>query len=284
MGDEYTKTVIVGNLAHSDGIALRLKKASVETGFPLVIKEYPIADKANNPLWPGRFPDAEALEKFRKSVASKKSWEEEYMLKPPESEAALIKPGWIKQWEACPTSRHPQFAYYAIGVDLAIKQTDSADKTAMVSAIVLNKGNGEKQIFILPTVINRKMTHLYSLDCAEKMARSLGTQTFVFVEDVGYQASFIEQLLVRKIKTEPFAVGGHDKYARLASVSHLVQSNNVWFAPEGNEELLTQLLEFPNGSEDDLVDAFTVLLHKILEKKPNATPEVFCTGSSDRDD
>lgn len=275
MGSEDTQVILLGNLAHRDGIMARLEKASKEKGFPFLLKRYSIVDEDGLPLWPGRFPNYDALEKFKDSVPSEKAWNEEYLLKPPEAEAQLFRPEWLQTYanSELPTGKHPRFRFYYIGVDLAIKLTEAANKTAIVPMIVIGSGKDMK-IFVLPNIINRKMTHLETLDCVEKLAKSLGSLTFVSAEDVAYQGSFGEQLNRRRIKCEPFQIGGRDKYARAASVSHLVQSGTVVFPEHGAEELKKQLLAFPNSREDDLVDALTIGLHKILEKKPPPNYEV----------
>lgn len=279
MGDDDTQVILLGNLAHRDGIMSRLDKAAKEKGFPFLLKRYPIIDGSGQPLWPGRFPDLKALAEFKKTVPSAKAWNDEFLLKPPEAEVQIIQPEWINRYNPAelPTCKHPRFRFFYIGVDLALKLTEAANKTAVVPLIVIGSGKNMK-IFVLPQIVNRKMTSLDSLDCVEKLAQSLGSQTFVCAEDVAYQSSYGEHLLARHIKFEPFAVGGRDKYARLSSVSYLIQSGVVQFPEKGAEELIKQLLAFPNSQEDDLVDALTMGLHMILGKKPPVTPEVFLVG------
>ncbi len=62
-------------------------------------------------------------------------------------------------------------------------------------------------------------------------------------------------------------VSGQDKRSRLALITHLIKHGKVLF-PSGNrsEELIMQLTGFGIEKHDDLADAFSLLLLKVLEE------------------
>ena len=63
------------------------------------------------------------------------------------------------------------------------------------------------------------------------------------------------------------AVGTHgqDKRSRLALVTHLIANGQVLFPRHGAELLIQQLTGFGTENHDDLADAFSVLMRKVLE-------------------
>ena len=88
----------------------------------------------------------------------------------------------------------------------------------------------------------------------------------IFVESVGYQDAVVQQLfLVEKIMAEPVSVGNLDKASRLRLVSPYVQLGKVSFPEFGAEMLINQLLNIHSTKHDDLADAFTIGLSKIIE-------------------
>jgi predicted phage terminase large subunit-like protein len=100
-----------------------------------------------------------------------------------------------------------------------------------------------------------------------------GSHTKLFIEDVGYQQSLIQHLNKNNTPAEGVKVSGQDKRARLALVTHLIQQNKVLFPTEGAEELIQQLVGFGVERHDDLADAFSLLLIKIIDFDSQTTPD-----------
>lgn len=125
----------------------------------------------------------------------------------------------------------------------------------------------DMKVYILPNPVNAHLSHLKTLEKAQELVEKLGSKSSVklFVEEVGYQGSVIEQLTKENYQAEGVKVRGQDKRARLTSVSHLVESGKVVFPRYGAHQLLQQLLGFGSERYDDLADAFSILLEKILE-------------------
>ncbi|MCX6757231.1 MAG: hypothetical protein NTW35_03765, partial [Candidatus Nomurabacteria bacterium] len=219
-------------------------------------------DDDGKPLWLGKYPTQNDIENERQKTMSPVAWAREYLLKIISTDEQLIRREWIKHYKELPPKNYR--AYSATGIDLAISLSSNADFTAMVSAQV--HGYRDKlQVYILPNVVNKRMTSLDTLEQAKSISHSLGRGK-LFIEDIGYQSSLVEHLKRDNFPTKGVKIHGQDKYARLSAVSHLVQSGRVLFPEHGAEELILQLIGFGVEKHDDLVDAFSILLSEILEE------------------
>ena len=62
--------------------------------------------------------------------------------------------------------------------------------------------------------------------------------------------------------------GRNDKAARLKLTTPFVKDDRVFFPEKGCEELIDQLTGFGKERHDDLADAFSVVILKIIENNP----------------
>jgi predicted phage terminase large subunit-like protein len=88
----------------------------------------------------------------------------------------------------------------------------------------------------------------------------------LYIEDVGYQKSVVQMLKKQGVAAEGFPLHGRDKRERLDSVTHMIRSGKVFFPKQGAEQLIQQLVYFGVEKHDDLVDAFTFVLHMAIDK------------------
>jgi predicted phage terminase large subunit-like protein len=134
-----------------------------------------------------------------------------------------------------------------MGVDLAISTREGADYTA---AVVLGKQNGNTY------VVHASRTRA-GFQGSVDFIRSIAYRykpTIVAIENVQYQAAVVEQLL--RDTTLPI-VGikpDKDKVTRFLPLSVRYEQGLVWHN-ENLEEYEDELLSFPEGMHDDLVDA-----------------------------
>jgi len=269
-GDKNTKLIIIGNMLHEDSLIMRLKKAINKNQLEGVFKAYPLFDTESEIiLWPDKFPDKESTERLRKKVANESAWQREYLLRIISDEDRVVHPEWIHFYDTLPDEKNMR--YVATGVDLAISEKQTADYTAMVSAQVFGYQE-DLRIFILPNPVNKRMTFPETFEAVKRLSKTLGDghPTKIFIEDVGYQASLIQQLEEAGFPAEAVKIKGQDKKARLSLTTHLIQSGKILFPRNGAELLIEQLTGFGVEKHDDLVDAFSILILKILE---NSTPE-----------
>ncbi len=263
LGDVGTRTLIVANLIHEDSLVARLKK-KIETGeMSGIYRWFPLVDEKGECSWPSKFDTPNKIEDLRKKVGDERSWRREYLLEMVSEEDRVICPEWIQYDTALPKT----CGYIAVGIDVAISEKESADYTAMVAGMVSGSGK-DLTIHILPNPINKRMSFLETADTAETLSRTLGDSKLaeLFVEDVAYQKALIETLRERQLPVEGVKVYGEDKRARFAAISHLIQSGRIVFQQKGNEELISQMLNFGSAKHDDLVDALTTLVRKAVEK------------------
>lgn len=268
IGDQETKIVIVGNLLHEDSLLMRLKKGIENEKLNGKYFAYPLLDINNTIAWQAKFKTLEDVERLRASIGTDSAWYREYLLRIISDADRLVHPEWIQYYDRIPSEDSGDFHYTATGIDLAISQRESADYTAMVSAKVF--GYNEKlKIYILPHPVNERLSFPETYEKAKQLSKDLGDghYTKLFIEDVGYQAALIQDLSNHNVPAEGVKVSGQDKRSRLALITHLIKQGKVLF-PKGNqaEELIMQLTGFGIEKHDDLADAFSLLLLKILEE------------------
>jgi len=261
-GDKHTRIIAIGNLLHEDSLLKRLHQKIVTGEIDGIYREYPLLDENDKTLWPGKYPTIADIEEERRKTTSPIAWSREYLLKIISSDEQLIKPEWIKYYDDMPPEYNAR--YTATGIDPAISKSDHADYTAMVTARVYGRRKN-LEIYILPNIVNLRL----SFDEAKKQAELISDTSnsgHLYVEDVQYQASLAQELQKDNYPAEAVKVGGQDKYARLAAVSHLIQNGKVLFPREGAKALVTQLTGFGTEKHDDMVDALSMLLLKIIER------------------
>jgi len=100
--------------------------------------------------------------------------------------------------------------------------------------------------------------------------------TYVLVEAVGYQKAVIDQLSQHEFPAEGVKVST-DKRSRLVTVSDMVKRGKVKFPKQGAEALIRQIVGFGVERYDDLVDAFTIVMHEAIEQD-QPTPRIFWIG------
>jgi len=264
VGDKNTKTVIIGNMLHEDGLMVRLKKAIDQGSSSAIYMEYPLLDDNGVCLWPQKFKTEQDIIDLKKKVGSESAWLREYLLKIVPEEDAVIQREWICYYGSVPLYEEPRII--ATGIDLAISENSKADKTAMVSAKVFGYDK-DLRVYILPNPINERLTFPKTVDTAKNLSSALGNgmPTKLYIEEVAYQAAIIQQLKSEGYPAEGVKVAGTDKRARLAIIAHWISSGNILFARYGCEELISQLVGFGCEAHDDLSDAFAILVLKIIQ-------------------
>ena len=267
-GDSNTKIMIVGNKLHEDGLMMRLKKAIQDGNFAAIYSEYPFLDESGSALWIDKFPTLEDIDNLKRSIGSEAAWQREYLLKIVPQDDAVVLAEWIKYYNQI-NEYSEDFRYTAAAIDLAISESESADYTAIVAAKVYHYGQDVK-IYILPNPINKRLNFPQTVEQVKMLY--IGCPIRLFIEDVGYQRSLIQELRRQGYHAEGVKPMGQDKRARLTFTTHLIENGNVLFPLKGCEDLIGQLTGFGYEKHDDLADAFAMLIIKILEH--NGKPPV----------
>lgn len=281
IGDQETKFIVVGNLLHEDSLLTKLRKMINDGKLEGKFFAYPLLDRNDNIAWPGKFPTLEDVEKLKATIGSDSAWSREYLLKIISDADRIVWPNWISYYDSMPPEEGDDFRYIATGIDLAISQKESADYTAMVSAKVYGHQENLK-VFIFPNPVNKRLSFPDTVEQAMQLSKALGNSTYtkLFIEEVGYQQALVEHLLAKNIPAEGVKVSGQDKRARLALITHLVRQGKVLFPRKGAEELIMQLTGFGVERHDDLADAFSLLLLKIMGLDNEPEPQLMIIDGS----
>lgn len=262
-GDQETRSLIIGNLLHEDSLLMRLKRDIENNRLDGEYRSYPLLDENGNCLWPGKYPNDESIDQLKKKISSEISWQREYLLRIIADQEQVVHPSWIHYYEELP-KEDGRYQATCVGVDLAISKNETADYTAMVTARVYDYSE-KLRIYILPNPTNERLTFPEQVERIKLINKSR-PGILVYIEEVGYQTALVQQLWCEGFSVEGVKVYGQDKRARLAILSHLIQTGQVLFPKTGCEELISQLTNFGIEAHDDLADAYSLLVHKIIEK------------------
>jgi len=269
-GDQDTKVINIGNLLHEDSLLMRLKERIDGGTLDAVYKEYPIVGADGTSLWPGKYPDQASLEKQRQKVIDERSWLREYMLKIVPDNDQIIMPEWIKYYdELPPKDKANQFIGTFVGVDLAISERTSADCTAVIVAHVYGNETKDRQYYIDPHFINKRVSFKQTVEEIVQLYHGLKdgeNDPHILVEEVGYQAAMVEALKDEDVSVKGIKIRG-DKYSRLMASGMLFEHGRVYFPKNKDMKVcIQQILGFGVEKHDDLVDATTLVLNYVHSK------------------
>jgi predicted phage terminase large subunit-like protein len=263
LGDKNTKTILIGNHLHFDSLIERRKK-DIKDKENTKILEIPLLDKNGINNWPGKYPTEKDIENEKRRVGNEIAWQREYLLNTVADSEQVIYREWLHRYDGLPDKKH--WEEVVAGVDLAISLATSADKTAIVSLIGC-RINDKPYIYVLPNPTNQHLDFPGTVNHIKALSQSLGgrSECTVYVEGVAYQQSMVQTLEKDGINVEGVNVL-HDKRSRLAMTSHWIKEGKILFPNEGCEDLIIQILGFGIERYDDLVDAFTLGVNKLMDK------------------
>lgn len=153
----------------------------------------------------------------------------------------IFKSEWIK-----PGQPDTDMSCKITFVDPAVSEKKEADETAIVT-IGIEYQTGT--IFDLEVVHGRWSYEDIKKNCHAAYARQ--KPEFFYVESVQAQDWLVQDLRKENLAALPFKPDT-DKIRKAYSIQHFFQQEKIKIS---NSELQKQLLEFPNGTHDDLADA-----------------------------
>lgn len=190
-------------------------------------------------------------------------FEQEYQAQFIDASGAVVKREWLR------TGVAPEGCRVVMGVDLALAQKDSADYTAVV--VLARAPDGA--LTVLAVQRTRAPFHQV-LNFIRTMADK-HKPSIIAIESVQYQASVVHELLrtttlpVRGIKPDK------DKLTRFLPMQARYEQGQVAHAPTLPPEFEDELLSFPVGAHDDMVDALAYAFAAL----PAAGPQIATAGS-----
>lgn len=263
LGDKDTRLIVIGTRLHDDSLVMRLKKGVEEGKISGIFRSYPLIDRDGKVAWESKFPTQESIEEEKKKIGDDRAWRREYLLEIVGDADQIIEASWIQYYDVLPPEDNCRMTVVAI--DPAISERDTADCTAIIAAKVYGY-NKDAKIYILPNPVNERLTFPQAVERVKTLVAALGDSVQVFVEDIAYQRAFPQTLEQEGIRAEAVPIGGQDKRARLNLTTHLVQQGRILFPLHGAEHLIEQLVGFGIERYDDLVDAFTLLVLRLLQE------------------
>lgn len=213
----------------------------------------PFRTETNQALCPERF-NTEAL--LMKKRRMKGSFDALYQQRPSPEEGDIFKKEWLQERR----NNFPSQLRLTQVWDTAMQKEERNDYSAMVQGCF----DPESGIIYVAAMVNEKYEFP---DLKREMAKwRLLRDAEVAVEDKAAGISVAQDLRASGIPCILIPAGTKDKILRAKSVTDWCEAKTVVFVDcpgNINEQLIYQLLMFPNGKRDDLVDAFVHLLRRL---------------------
>jgi predicted phage terminase large subunit-like protein len=263
LGTEDTKYITVGNLLHEDSLLMKLKASIVAGSRSGVYREYPLVH-GGKPLWPGRFPNQETIQKLKRRIDDRITWEREYMLRLVPDDDQIITRQMIHSYPVIPKLLRGQYARTIIGVDLAISEDSKADCTAIIVLEVRGEGRNMR-IYIRPHPFNRHISFPKTTDLLREMDNAYYQPKF-YIEQTAYQAAVVQDLQQDWLDVTGVTPKA-DKRSRLNMIASKIEHGVILFPERGCEELIEQLIGFGVERYDDLVDALTMAILEYMREE-----------------
>ena len=231
----------------------------------------PIGRAVGEPLWPVRF-DADELAKLRKALSAS-HWSALYQGRPGPIDGDVFKREWFNYYattsdgyrlltEPDPLTIPEDDVSRFMTIDLAISTRRTADPTVMAVW-----GVDDTQNLLLLDLARKRIPGPAQLKLLERLNTEWEPQRIV-CEDVAYQRSFIEHAQQRGLPIVGVRPQG-SKEARAIPAATRMEAGQVFFPATAPwlHDLEYELLSFPNGRHDDIVDVLAYAAADINKRR-----------------
>ena len=253
-----TKIIIIQTRWHEDDLAgrvIRHEQFVEVVNIPVEAEENDILGRAvGDALCPEIGKDNRWLKEFKKGYdEGMRAWNALYMGRPTSEEGNIFKREWWRYYEKLPE----HFPLIGISVDASFKGSDTSD---FVAIEVWGKLN---QDFYLIDMLKQRMDFPETLKAIRYMNDKYPHRHSILIEDKANGPAIIAMLrheISGIIPTTP----KESKVARANAVTGIVESGHVHLPKyaEFTPVFVEETASFPNGVNDDLVDAFTQFVNK----------------------
>jgi predicted phage terminase large subunit-like protein len=200
-------------------------------------------------LWKESYP-VERLLEIKNTVGSRE-WSALFQQSPTAEDGNIFKREWWQWWDK---SQPPDCEYVIQSYDTAFSIKTSADPTSIQTWGIFLKDDGPHAILLHR--LNRRMEFPQLRSEAQQLYKDWKPDN-VIIEKKASGQSLIQDLRRAGIPINEYSPD-RDKVSRAHSVAPLVESGRVWIPKKAwAEDFINQLTSFPNGRNDDDVDAFT---------------------------
>lgn len=273
------RAILVGTILHFDSLVNKVAtKSDVFVSWMTRVYYAIYQDKDGNDraLWPEHM----SLEKLRsirdnpkdKGYVGSLTFAQEYMHKPFDEADAIIQPSWVLWADSRPPTN--TVVARAQGVDPAAGEKQRNDPTGQVVGELT--ASGDLYIFyasdkrLSPTKNANDMRLVYDTYQPNALGIEAGTLELVFRDLLAGMAV---------VPQKP----DKDKVRRLMAVARFFEAGRIYFVQGGKgvQALYDQLMEFPSGSHDDMVDAMVYVIRMLLVNSVTPDEDVGTAGDYD---
>lgn len=256
------RCIVIGTILHHDSLLsniLNRKEMFASWTTRLYTAIWTDENGREHALWPEHM-DLDYLTAIRDDPKHPKyigsiAFAQEYQQKPFDEEDAIIQPSWIQWADKAPDELHTVASVLAI--DPAASEKQTADPTAKLVVKLGLDGNvyvcaisNKKQS---PTKSAKETHDMYTVFEPNAVAIEEGILNLVFKD-------LLAGLPVIGVKPDK------DKVRRLLAVARFFEAGRVYIVKgiKNAQALYDQLIEFPSGSHDDMVDALVYAIRLLL--------------------